>query len=472
MIVFQIDIQFLAKNKFLGKNMVRFCTGLFFFFLVSVFSGFSQTDSLTFSFGKSDGNHPDSYILTGKITSKESGRPIESVGIHVDGIFTGVSTDRFGTYYLTLTPGFHRVVFRHISNIPVFTQISLYENGVVNLQLIEKAFELEGVVVMSDEPDRNVRNPITGVTKLTTAELRAIPAFLGEADIFKGLQLLPGVSSVGEGTSGINVRGAKADQNLLLMNEVLVLSSNHALGFLSGFNTDVTENFTLYKGNLPANFGGRAGSALNILMRPGSKESWQGQVGVGTSNGKILLEGPILEDKVSVIFGGRLSNVNWLLGQARDLDIQNSKLNFYDGYLGVNWDLGKGHQLEANTLVTGDEFQFSDQFGYEWANRISSLRYKGILGENISLTGLLADGNFDNAFFDPEGVEAAKVKNGMRYQQGKASATWANDKLALTGGMEGIYYQANPSELRLLTKLQQFRWSKWGKSGAWSFPAF
>ncbi|WP_146064355.1 TonB-dependent receptor [Algoriphagus boritolerans] len=437
----------MAKNKFLGKNMVRFCTGLFFFFLVSVFSGFSQTDSLTFSFGKSDGNHPDSYILTGKITSKESGRPIESVGIHVDGIFTGVSTDRFGTYYLTLTPGFHRVVFRHISNIPVFTQISLYENGVVNLQLIEKAFELEGVVVMSDEPDRNVRNPITGVTKLTTAELRAIPAFLGEADIFKGLQLLPGVSSVGEGTSGINVRGAKADQNLLLMNEVLVLSSNHALGFLSGFNTDVTENFTLYKGNLPANFGGRAGSALNILMRPGSKESWQGQVGVGTSNGKILLEGPILEDKVSVIFGGRLSNVNWLLGQARDLDIQNSKLNFYDGYLGVNWDLGKGHQLEANTLVTGDEFQFSDQFGYEWANRISSLRYKGILGENISLTGLLADGNFDNAFFDPEGVEAAKVKNGMRYQQGKASATWANDKLALTGGMEGIYYQGKPERI-------------------------
>jgi len=423
--------------------------GILLFFLLTGFGygALAQTDSLSFSFGKKDGIHPQTYVLTGKITLKESGEPVQGVGLHVDGLFTGVSTDRFGTYYIQIAPGDHRVAFRHISNVPIFTQILLYENAVINLQMVEKSFELEGVVVMSDEPDRNVRNPITGITKLTATELRAIPAFLGEADIFKGLQLLPGVSSVGEGTSGINVRGAKADQNLLLMNEALVLSSNHALGFLSGFNTDVTETFTLYKGNLPANFGGRAGSALNIQMRPGSKESWQGQLGVGTSNGKILIEGPLMKDKVSVILGGRLSNVNWLLSQARDLDIQNSKLNFYDGYMGVNWDLGKGHVLEANTLVTGDDFQFSDQFGYDWANRISSLRYKGVLSENISVTGLVADGNFDNAFFDPSGVDAARVENGMRYQQGKFSATWANEDLALTGGVEGVYYKGKPERM-------------------------
>ncbi len=378
---------------------------------------------------------------------KEGGQALQGVGIHVDGLFTGVSTDRFGTYYLQVEPGEHRVVFRHLSNVPVFTKIQLYDNAVVNLEMVEKSYELEGVVVLSEEPDRNVRNPITGITKLTAQELKAIPAFLGEADIFKGLQLLPGVSSVGEGTSGINVRGAKADQNLLLMNEALVLSSNHALGFLSGFNADVTETFTLYKGNLPSTFGGRAGSALNIQMRPGSKENWQGQVGLGTSNGKILIEGPLMKDKVSVIFGGRLSNVNWLLNQARDLDIQNSSLNFYDGYVGLNWDLGNGHSLEANTLVTGDDFQFSDQFGYDWANRISSLRYKGIVSENISVAGLLADGNFDNAFFDPEGVDAARVENGMRYQQGKFSATWANEDLALTAGLEGVYYKGKPERM-------------------------
>jgi hypothetical protein len=336
----------------------------------------------------------------------------------------------------------------------------------------EKNFELDGVVVMSDEPDRNVRNPITGVTKLTTRELKAIPAFLGEADIFKGLQLLPGVSSMGEGTSGINVRGAKADQNLLLMNEALVLSSNHALGFLSGFNTDVTETFTLYKGNLPATFGGRAGSALNILMRPGSKESWQGQLGLGTSNGKILLEGPVLKDKVSVIFGGRISNVNWLLNQARDLDIQNSKLNFYDGYLGINWDLGKGHVLEANTLVTGDNFQFSDQFGYDWSNRVSTLRYKGIVGENISLTGLIADGNFDNAFYDPEGVDAARVENGMRYQQGKFSATWATENLALTAGLEGIYYRGKPERISPFDEESAIQAGQVGKERGMEYSGF
>ena len=453
--------------------MIRyFKVFLVFFFCALVGKGFAQTDSLTFSFGKSEGNHPKTYILTGKITSKDTGEPIQGVGVHVDGLFSGISTDKFGTYFLTITPGEHKVAFRHISNIPVFTRILLYENGVVNLEMSEKNFELEGVVVMSDEPDRNVRNPITGVTKLTTQELKAIPAFLGEADIFKGLQLLPGVSSMGEGTSGINVRGAKADQNLLLMNEALVLSSNHALGFLSGFNTDVTETFTLYKGNLPATFGGRAGSALNILMGPGSKESWQGQLGLGTSNGKILLEGPVLKDKVSVIFGGRISNVNWLLNQARDLDIQNSKLNFYDGYLGVNWDLGKGHQLEANTLVTGDNFQFSDQFGYDWANRISTLRYKGILGENLSLTALLADGNFDNAFYDPEGVDAARVENGMRYQQGKFSGTWATENLALTAGVEGIYYRGKPEQISPYDEESAIQAGQVGKERGMEYSGF
>lgn len=411
------------------------------------FSAWAQTDSLSFSFGKKEGQHRKTYVLTGKVTTKENGAPIEGVGVHVDGLFTGVSSDRFGTYYLQIEPGEHRVVFRHLANVPVFARVELYDHAVVNVEMVAKSYELEGVVVMSDEPDRNVRNPITGITKLTSAELRAIPAFLGEADIFKGLQLLPGVSSVGEGSSGINVRGAKTDQNLLLMNEALVLSSNHALGFLSGFNADVTETFTLYKGNLPSTFGGRAGSALNIQMRPGSKESWQGQVGIGTSNGKLLIEGPLRKDKASLIFGGRLSNVNWLLNQARDLDIQNSKLNFYDGYMGLNWELGKGHVLEANTLLTGDEFQFSDQFGYDWANRISSLRYRGILSEHISVTGLLADGNFDNAFFDPEGADAARVENGMRYQQGKFSATWANEDLALTGGLEGVFYKGKPERM-------------------------
>jgi hypothetical protein len=406
-----------------------------------------QTDSLTYFFGKKESNHPAAYVLTGKIADKLTKEPIQGVGVHINGLFTGISTDRFGTYLVSVVPGEHRVSFRHISKIPVFARVFLYENAVLNVQMEEKSFELEGVVVLSEEPDRNVREAITGVTKLTTRELKAIPAFLGEADIFKGLQLLPGVSSVGEGTSGINVRGAKTDQNLLLMNEVLVLSSNHALGFLSAFNTDVTENFTLYKGNLPASLGGRAGSALNILMRPGDDQEWKGQLGLGTSNGKILLEGPLAKDKVSMIFGGRISNINWLLNQARNFDVKNSKLNFYDGYFGINWNLAPGHQLEANTLLTGDNFQFSNQFGYEWSTRVSSLKYKGIFGENISLSALVADSNFDNSFLDPEGIAAARVSNGMNYQQAKVTATWANENFALTAGAEGINYKGKPEVL-------------------------
>ncbi len=420
-------------------RVIIFC--FLFLFVISGLHSQNIPDSLRYNFGKAEGALQKSYILTGKITDKETGEPVEGVGLHLDGFYTGINSDRFGTYYITLSPGFHRLTFRHLSKVPVFTELIIYSNAVMNTFMNEKSYELEGVVVQSDEPDRNVRNPITGVTKLTTRELRAIPAFLGEADIFKGLQLLPGVSSVGEGTSGINVRGAKTDQNLLLMDEAIVLSSNHALGFLSAFNADVTETFTLYKGNLPATFGGRAGSALNIEMKPGSTESWQGQIGVGTSNGKVLLEGPIKKDKVGLIFGGRISNANWLLRRARDFDIQNSQLDFYDGYLGLNWKITQGHTLEAKTLLTGDYFKFSDEFGYDWSNRVSSLNYRGVLGENWSIKALLADGDFSNSFFDPEGLDAASVENGMRYQQAKATLTWANEKLAINSGVEAVYYQ-------------------------------
>lgn len=444
--------------------MIRIVTLLIFMGLAQV--AFAQTDSLTFSFGKNSGSNPATYILTGKMTEAGTSDPIEGVGISVDGNFTGVSSDRFGTYLVNIPPGTHRVSFRHISRIPVFVQVTMYANGVVNLTMEDKSYELDGVVVMSDEPDRNVRNPITGVTRLTTRELQAIPAFLGEADIFKGLQLLPGVSSVGEGTSGINVRGAKTDQNLLLMDEALVLSSNHALGFLSAFNTDVTETFTLYKGNLPANYGGRAGSALDIKMKEGDMQDWGGQVGIGTSNARLLLEGPILKNKVSVIMGGRISNTNWLLNQAQDFDIQNSKLNFYDAYAGLAWEIAPGHKLSANTLITSDYFKFSDEFGYDWANRVSSINYKGILGENLSISALVADGNFNNAFFDPEGLDAAQVDNGMRYQQGKFSATWANEKLAISSGVEAIYYKGKNEVITPYTNESSIQTEQIGKEQA------
>lgn len=433
------------------------------FMLLGSVTCHGQIDSLKFTFGENKGSLAGSYILTGKILDKSTSEPIEGVGLHVDGSYSGVTTDKFGTYLINLKPGVHKVSFRNLAKIPLFTQITLYKNAVLDLKMEEKSYELEGVVVISDQPDRNVKEPITGITKLTTRELKAIPAFLGEADIFKGLQFLPGVSTVGEGSSGINVRGAKTDQNLLLMNEAMVLSSNHALGFLSAFNTDVTETFTLYKGNLPANFGGRSGSALNIQMREGNKEAWAGQIGVGTSNGRILVEGPLSKEKASIILGARISNTNWLLKQARNFDIKNSKLNFYDGYGGISWKLARGHDLELNTLLTSDYFKFSDQFGYDWKNRVSSANYRGVLSENFSIFALVADGNFNNSFFDPEGTDAATVSNEMRYQQAKVSGVLAKDNFSISLGSEAIYYKSKPENITPYGEFSSTESSKIGK---------
>jgi hypothetical protein len=195
-------------------------------------------------------------------------------------------------------------------------------------------------------------------------------------------------------------------------------------------------------------------------------QDWGGQVGIGTSNARLLLEGPILKNKVSVIMGGRISNTNWLMNQAQDFDIQNSKLNFYDAYAGLAWEIAPGHELSANTLITSDYFKFSDEFGYDWANRVSSINYKGILGENLSISALVADGNFNNAFFDPEGLDAAQVDNGMRYQQGKFSATWANEKLAISSGVEAIYYKGKNEVITPYTNESSIQTEQIGKEQA------
>ncbi|MEN2283507.1 carboxypeptidase-like regulatory domain-containing protein [Algoriphagus sp. SE2] len=404
----------------------------------------AQTEFTEIRFEQTDSSKRSKYSLKGKIIQFGTSEPLEGVSIHIDGFFTGNNTNKVGQYALSLDSGKHRIVFRQLGKQPAHYIVYLYGDGQLDIALTDRDFELETFTVQAEERDRNIRSAITGVTKMNINEIKLVPAFMGEADVFNVLQSMPGVTSVGEGSAGMNIRGGQADQNLIMMNEAIVLSNNHALGFLSSFNGDVLQNFTLYKGTVPSYFGGRSASALNIEMRKGNRENWKGSASLGTAVSKFLIEGPIIPEKTSLIFASRLSNANWLLGKTKEVDVQNSKINFHDFYLGINHQFSDNNSLDFNLLNTGDYFRFSNQFGFEWNNFVGSLTSRNLLTDNFSLVGMVAYGSFNNGFFEPSLIDPSKIENGLFYYQGKIISLWTLEKVDINFGAEAIQYKMRP----------------------------
>lgn len=408
---------------------------------------YAQQDTLIYTFTDTTNANPAiSYNLTGIIKGPDN-EPISKVSIYIDGQFSGTNTDDFGRYFLALAPGKYKVVIHHISMQPKTLTLFLYGNGVINITMSEKRYNLDEVIISAENLSENINRTLAGRVYMDVNELKTIPAFLGEPDIIKSLQFIPGVTSTGEGSSGFNVRGGQADQNLILINDALVLSSNHALGFLSPFNPDVTQDFTLYKGNVPSYYGGRTSSTLSISMRHGSLEKANLHASLGTATSKLLMEGPVIKNKVSGILAIRKSNSNWLIRKVKNPDIKNSTLNFSDLYGSIYAQLSPTTQVEVNTLYTGDLFKFSSEFGYEWNTSLSSLTIKSLLSKKISLIGMVAYGNFENSLFDPSGAESAKVKNGTSYWQGKLSTLLTSKKNSLTLGLEFVDYRSKPETI-------------------------
>ncbi|WP_373398202.1 TonB-dependent receptor [Algoriphagus halophilus] len=414
-------------------------------------SSYAQNEFTEVRFEQKDESKRSKYLLKGTITQNETSEPLEGVSIHIDGIFGGNNTDSKGQYSISLDSGKHRIVFRQFGKRPARYIVFLYGDGQLDLALTDQDFELEVFTVQAEERDRNIRGAITGVTKMNIDEIKLVPAFLGESDVFNVLQSMPGVNSVGEGSAGMNIRGGQADQNLIMMNEAIVLSNSHALGFLSSFNGDVLQNFTLFKGTVPSYFGGRSASALNIEMRKGSRENWKGNVSLGTSISKFLIEGPIVPEKTSLIFASRLSNTNWILNKVNEVDVKNSKINFHDFYLGINHQFSENNSLDFNLLNTGDYFRFSNQFGFEWDNLVGSLTSRNLLTDNFSLIGMAAFGSFNNSFFEPSQIDPSKIENGLYYYQGKITGFLTLEKVDINFGAEAIQYTMRPETLNPLT---------------------
>lgn len=386
-------------------------------------------------------------IITGKITDRQ-GLPLVSASVSMDGFKYFDYSDQNGNYLLELPAGKYRMTVRYVGKQSALRKVRVWSGGNINFTLEENVNTLEEVVVSSRPIDSNIKSALAGTATLNIAEIKKLPTFLGEVDILKSIQLLPGVGSVGEGSAGFTVRGGRTDQNLLLFNGTPIFNASHALGFVSSFNPDVVSNFTLYKGHVPAMLGGRASSVLEVNTRPGNMESWKFQVGAGLAASRLLAEGPIQKDKSSFLVSTRFSNSNWLLGLADNPDIQASRLNFYDVTSSFVQELSPNSSLRLNYFRSYDFFQFSNQFAYDYTNQIANLEWKTLTHRKASPSTLISASSFTNSLIDPDGFDASKLTNQMNYFQFRQLLNYQpTESIQLTTGVESVFYQSRPEEL-------------------------
>lgn len=395
---------------------------------------------------RTQGRQGGSAVISGYIRSRNTGEPIAGASIEAAG--TGTSTNQYGYFTLTLPRGRHELSIQSIGFRNTKRNVVLYGNGSLDVEMQEEVMSLKEVVISASQA-RNVRSVELGVERLNIATIKQIPAVFGETDILKVLVTLPGVKTVGEASTGFNVRGGAADQNLILFNDATIYNPSHFFGFFSAFNPDVVRDLELYKSSIPAKFGGRLSSVLEITGREGNKKEFHGVAGIGLLTSRLHLEGPLKKDKTSFILGGRTTYAQWLLGMLPD-EFKNSDASFYDVNLMLSHEFDKKNNLYFTGYFSNDIFNLNADTLYGYSNRNALLKWKHDF--NKKLTGAFVAG-FDNYRYNIKSNEnpATAYKLYFSIQQLNLKSDfiyYMNPEHTVNFGASYIRYKLEPGNYR------------------------
>ena len=338
----------------------------------------------------------EKFTISGTISDSLKGEEIINASIRVKGQNVGTISNEYGFYSLTLPKGNYTLVYSNSGYSPKEIAFELNQSKAVNVQLVSltnKTLLLVEVKVSATKEDQNITNPIMGVERLDPAAVAKIPVLLGEKDIIKSLQLLPGIKSAGEGNAGFYVRGGGADQNLILLDEAPVYNASHLLGFFSTFNSDAIKDAVLYKGNQPANFGGRLSSVLDIKMNEGNSKRYNVSGGIGVISSRLNVEGPIVKDKSSFLISGRRTYVDVFL-KATD-KFKDNTLYFYDLNAKVNYRINQKNRVFMSGYFGRDKLGLGDQFGIDWGNATGTVRWNHLVNDKLFSNTSLIFSSYD-----------------------------------------------------------------------------
>jgi hypothetical protein len=412
---------------------------------VMVVFGQGKMDSLIVIGKPEDADASTLYRIQGRILNAQNNSPVTGASIFFNGIGKGTTTDEKGEFKMPLKKGRYRVAVRHIGMASLLCTLEVYGAGIIELRMVEKSSTLDEVIIMAESEDRNIKDPLSGVNVLTIQEIKKISPFLGEVDIIKSLQLLPGISTVGEGASGFHVRGGRTDQNLILLDGIQLFNTSHLLGFFSTFNPDATNSFSLYKGNVPAQYGGRSSSVLDVKVKNGNFEKYKISAGAGLISSRLMVEGPIIKNKTSFLVASRFSYSDWLLQKVKNADVRSSSASFYDITANVAHRFNEKNQLTLTMFQSHDYFRYSKQFGYEYTSSLAGFNWNNIINAKWSTLMSASYGDYRSAYFDPQGADSKTVSNGIGYYHLQENIFFIpNEKHSFTFGLEHTRYSGKP----------------------------
>ena len=352
-----------------------------------------------------------------------------------------VNTDNQGRSKISLPLGVHQVELRLVGYLPFICNLRVLSGGTVRIEMEQEAIELREVVVSGENAAERILTPQSGIVTLSPKQIKEMPVFLGEADVIKTIQTIPGVTTIGEGAPGFFVRGGNADQNLILQDEVIFSNSSHALGFFSLFNPDLISKVQLYKGSIPAQFGGRLSSILDVQLKGNNYTTTTISGGVGTVLSKLAVETPLVKDKVSVLAGARISYADWLLPVVKIPEVKDSEAFFYDLNLKLSGKISKNGTISAGYFQSFDRVDFQNEAGFEWAIRSFSFDWSQGIGESIQSELKASWGQTENLNFDPTGLDLTELTNGLEFFKLKEVLSFSAGKHLITAGGEWIDYR-------------------------------
>ncbi|WP_373072314.1 carboxypeptidase-like regulatory domain-containing protein, partial [Zeaxanthinibacter enoshimensis] len=319
------------------------------------------------------------YTISGTISEANSNETLIGVSVIVPELGTGAVTNEYGFYSLTLPEGTYEIRIIYLGFQEIRETISFDRNILRNYRMYEQTEELEEVILTEDIERTDISKPQMSVNSLSAQTIKKIPVVLGEADVLKSLVLLPGVTNAGEGSSGFNVRGGAADQNLILLDEATIFNSSHLFGFFSVFNPDAIKDIKLYKGGIPARYGGRVSSVLEIFQKEGNSKKFKMNGGIGLVASRLLAEGPIKKDTAAFLVGGRASYAHLFLPL---FDIQN-KAYFYDLNTKLNYRLNVRNNLFLSGYFGRDVFSVANVFINTYGNSVFNFRWNHIFSDRL-----------------------------------------------------------------------------------------
>ena len=388
--------------------------------------------------------YAQNVTLSGYIKDAANGEELINASI-VNESFQGTITNIYGFYSLTLPEGKYTFTVSYIGYESIVKTLTLKESQTLDFELKEATNQLAEVEVTAKKLDENLNRAEMSTTQLTAKQIKAIPQFLGEFDVIRSITLLPGVTTVGEGASGFNVRGGKTDQNLILLDQAPVYNSSHIFGFFSVFNGDAVRDLKLYKGGIPAPFGGRLSSVLDVHQKEGNTKEFAGTMGLGLLSSRLMLEGPLVKDKASFMIAGRRSYQDVLLKASPNDDLNSIIANFYDLNAKVNYKFNDKSRLFLSAYYGKDAFGVPGLVKFDWGNLGLTGRWNYLITDKLFLNVSTIYSDYDYAIgFD---FPQAKIDNiaFIKNQSNKVAFSWfPNAKHQVNYGAEATVYDFEP----------------------------